>query len=139
MPAQIKISTMNKMKTVIASGLLAMFSAATFACPAGTTLTGGTGANHKGGTCVSALKAGKAAEHAKKDAVKAKNQAIKAKDQAQLSAEKVKNSSTEKGQAKAHKELSAVQKVATDKANAAKHAAVKAKVDAKVATNAAKT
>lgn len=47
-----------------------MLSATAFACPQGTTLSGGTGANHKGGTCISVSKDVKhqvqMAEHAAK-------------------------------------------------------------------------
>ena len=45
---------MKKISTFIAAGLFTMLSATAFACPQGTTLTGGSGPNHKGGKCVPA-------------------------------------------------------------------------------------
>ncbi len=44
---------MKKITTVLTASLFALFSATAMACPQGTTLTGGKGANHKGGKCVS--------------------------------------------------------------------------------------
>lgn len=43
---------MKKISTFIAAGLFTTLSATAFGCPQGTTLSGGTGANHKGGKCV---------------------------------------------------------------------------------------
>lgn len=47
---------MKKISTFIATGLFTTLSATAFACPQGTTLTGGTGTNHKGGKCVAIIK-----------------------------------------------------------------------------------
>ena len=52
MPFSIMINTMKKLTTILIASIFSMLSATTFACPKGTTLTGGTGPNHKGGTCV---------------------------------------------------------------------------------------
>ena len=46
---------MKKISTFIAAGLFTTLSATAFACPQGTTLSGGTGANHKGGKCVATM------------------------------------------------------------------------------------
>ena len=101
---------MKKISTLIAAGLLTMLSATAFAaCPAGTTLAGGSGPDHKGGKCVTttqmtkqekmtqhnkmvkqdamktdhmAAKSTKHAEAAKTHAAKAKTEATKAKTDA---------------------------------------------------------
>lgn len=44
---------MKKITSVLTASLFVLFSATAMACPQGTTLTGGTGTNHKGGKCVS--------------------------------------------------------------------------------------
>ncbi len=46
---------MKKISTFIAAGLFTTLSATAFACPQGATLSGGTGANHKGGKCVATM------------------------------------------------------------------------------------
>ena len=43
---------MKKISTLVVAGLFTMLSATAFACPKGTSLSGGTGPNHKGGKCV---------------------------------------------------------------------------------------
>lgn len=42
----------KKITTVLTATLLSIVSVTAMACPKGTTLTGGIGANHKGGSCV---------------------------------------------------------------------------------------
>ncbi|OTG66435.1 hypothetical protein [Acinetobacter silvestris] len=73
---------MKKITTVLTVALFSMLSATAFACPKGTTLVGGTGPNHKGGTCVVASGTNKAAANTKNTAMKAKNDTTKVKDQA---------------------------------------------------------
>ena len=58
---------MKKISTFIAAGLFTMLSATAFACPQGTTLTGGSGPNHKGGKCVPATATTKHDKMAKQD------------------------------------------------------------------------
>lgn len=43
---------MKKIGSLVTATLFTVLSASTFACPKGTTLQGGTGPHHKGGTCV---------------------------------------------------------------------------------------
>ena len=86
---------MKKISTILTAGIFTILSATAFACPQGTTLTGGTGANHKGGTCVSITKDAKHQErtathaaqvaHSKslKDEKMAKQDAAKAHKMAQ--------------------------------------------------------
>lgn len=50
---------MKKITTYIAATTLTLLSVSAFACPKGTTLTGGTGPNHKGGKCVAVTTAQK--------------------------------------------------------------------------------
>lgn len=82
---------MKKISTFIAAGLFTTLSATAFACPQGTTLSGGTGANHKGGKCVAtmnvtkhdqAMKQDKTVKHdpAKKQDKMAKHDSMKAND-----------------------------------------------------------
>ena len=49
-----KTKKMKKITTLVTAGLFTILSASAFACPKGTTLVGGTGPNHKGGSCVAA-------------------------------------------------------------------------------------
>ena len=58
---------MKKISTFIAAGLFTTLSATAFACPQGTTLSGGTGANHKGGKCVATMNVAKQDKTAKHD------------------------------------------------------------------------
>ena len=58
---------MKKISTFIAAGLFTMLSATAFACPQGTTLTGGSGPNHKGGKCAPAMATTKHDKMAKQD------------------------------------------------------------------------
>ena len=58
---------MKKISTFIAAGLFTMLSATAFACPQGTTLSGGTGANHKGGKCVATMNVAKHDQAMKQD------------------------------------------------------------------------
>ena len=46
---------MKKISTLVVAGLFSMLSATAFACPKGTSLSGGTGPNHKGGKCVATM------------------------------------------------------------------------------------
>ena len=46
---------MKKISTLVVAGLFTMLSATAFACPKGTSLSGGTGPNHKGGKCVATM------------------------------------------------------------------------------------
>lgn len=55
-----------------------MLSATAFACPQGTTLTGGTGANHKSGTCITVSKDAKYQAHVAQHAAKVANHDAKA-------------------------------------------------------------
>jgi hypothetical protein len=66
-----RITAMKKLSTILTAVIFTMLSATAFACPKGTTATGGTGPNHKGGTCVPAKM------HAAKPHEKAKSQATK--------------------------------------------------------------
>ena len=43
---------MKKISTILTAAIFSLLSATAFACHQGTSLTGGTGANHKGGKCV---------------------------------------------------------------------------------------
>ena len=43
---------MKKITRLLSVGFISFISVTAMACPKGTTLTGGTGPNHKGGTCV---------------------------------------------------------------------------------------
>ena len=47
---------MKKISTILTAAIFSLLSATAFACPQGTSLTGGTGANHKGGKCVAVQK-----------------------------------------------------------------------------------
>ena len=47
-----KNNATKKIATVLTATLFSVLSATAMACPKGTTLTGGTGPNHKGGSCV---------------------------------------------------------------------------------------
>ena len=58
---------MKKISTFIAAGLFTTLSATAFACPQGTTLSGGTGANHKGGKCVATMNVAKHDQAMKQD------------------------------------------------------------------------
>ena len=58
---------MKKITTLLTAGLLTVISASAIACPKGTTLVGGTGPNHKGGSCVAVNPAAQAAQKAKAD------------------------------------------------------------------------
>ena len=49
-----QIIIMKKIATLLTAGLFSVLSVSAFACPKGTQLQGGTGANHKGGKCVAA-------------------------------------------------------------------------------------
>jgi len=58
---------MKKLSTIFTAVILTTLSATAFACPKGTVATGGTGPNHKGGTCVTTKEAKKhAATHHEK-------------------------------------------------------------------------
>lgn len=54
-----------------------MLSATAFACPQGTTLSGGTGANHKGGKCVATMNVAKHDQAMKQDKTAKHDQAMK--------------------------------------------------------------
>ena len=54
-----------------------MLSATAFACPQGTTLSGGTGANHKGGKCVATMNVAKHDQAMKQDKTAKHDPAIK--------------------------------------------------------------
>ena len=73
---------MKKISTFIAAGLFTTLSATAFACPQGATLSGGTGANHKGGKCVATMKQAKTAKHdqAMKQDKMVKHDSMKAND-----------------------------------------------------------
>ncbi len=58
---------MKKISTFIAAGLFTTLSATAFACPQGTTLSGGTGTNHKGGKCVAIMSVTKHDQAMKQD------------------------------------------------------------------------
>ena len=58
---------MKKISTFIAAGLFTTLSATAFACPQGATLSGGTGANHKGGKCVATMNVTKHDQAMKQD------------------------------------------------------------------------
>ena len=60
---------MKKITTYIAATALTLLSVSAFACPKGTTLTGGTGPNHKGGKCVAVTTAQKATKASQATAV----------------------------------------------------------------------
>ncbi|QEK35991.1 hypothetical protein [Acinetobacter johnsonii] len=68
---------MKKISTFIAAGLFTMLSATAFACPQGTTLSGGTGANHKGGKCVATMNVAKHDQAMKQDKTAKHDPAIK--------------------------------------------------------------
>ncbi|MFN3290199.1 MAG: hypothetical protein ACK410_07245 [Acinetobacter sp.] len=70
---------MKKISTFIAAGLFTMLSATAFACPQGTTLSGGTGANHKGGKCVATINVAKHDPAMKQDKM-VKHDSMKAND-----------------------------------------------------------
>ena len=101
---------MKKISTFIAAGLFTTLSATAFACPQGTTLSGGTGANHKGGKCVAtmnvtkhdqAMKQDKTAKHdlaMKHDSMKANDMANKSHKDAHAP-----NPNTPKAQPDTHK------------------------------------
>ena len=101
---------MKKISTFIAAGLFTTLSATAFACPQGTTLSGGTGANHKGGKCVAtmnvakhdqAMKQDKTAKHdlaMKHDSMKANDMANKSHKDAHAP-----NPNTPKAQPDIHK------------------------------------
>lgn len=138
MPYQNKMTNMKKITTVIAASVLAMISATTFACPKGTTLTGGVGPHHQGGKCVTSTGA-PAAKAVKKDANKAQATAVKAKDDSQKAKDSAAKANTTAVQAN---DKAAKAKAAADakaKAAAASEAKAKAKADTKPAEKAAKT
>ncbi|MNR85112.1 hypothetical protein D3C72_159330 [compost metagenome] len=58
---------MKKISTFITAGLFTTLSATAFACPQGTALSGGTGANHKGGKCVATMNVTKHDQAMKQD------------------------------------------------------------------------
>ncbi|MEG2636834.1 MAG: hypothetical protein RSA09_09975 [Acinetobacter sp.] len=68
---------MKKISTFIAAGLLTTLSATAFACPQGTTLSGGTGANHKGGKCVATMNVTKHDQAMKQDKIAKHDQTMK--------------------------------------------------------------
>ena len=68
---------MKKISTFIAAGLFTTLSATAFACPQGTTLSGGTGANHKGGKCVATMNVMKQDKTAKHDPVMKQDKMVK--------------------------------------------------------------
>lgn len=68
---------MKKISTFIAAGLFTTLSATAFACPQGTTLSGGTGANHKGGKCVATMNVKKHDQVMKQDKTAKHDQAMK--------------------------------------------------------------
>ena len=68
---------MKKISTFIAAGLFTTLSATAFACPQGTTLSGGTGANHKGGKCVATMNVTKHDQVMKQDKTAKHDQAMK--------------------------------------------------------------
>lgn len=149
MPYQNKMTNMKKITTVIAASVLAMISATTFACPKGTTLTGGVGPHHQGGKCVTSTGA-PAAKAVKKDANKAQATAVKAKDDSQKAKDSAAKDSAAKANtaavqandkaAKAKAAADAKAKAAADaKAKTASEAKAKAKADTKPAEKAAKT
>ena len=70
---------MKKISTFIAAGLFTTLSATAFACPQGTTLSGGTGANHKGGKCIATMNVTKHDQAMKQDKT-AKHDSMKAND-----------------------------------------------------------
>ena len=70
---------MKKISTFIAAGLFTTLSATAFACPQGTTLSGGTGANHKGGKCVATMNVTKHDPAMKQDKM-VKHDSMKAND-----------------------------------------------------------
>ncbi len=118
---------MKKISKILTAGIFTMLSVTAFACPQGTTLTGGTGANHKGGTCVSIAKDAKhqdrtathAAQVAQHDAKVARHDT---KQASQLAQSKVKHN----------------QKLAKHDAAQAQHLATQAKSEAKTSAHAAK-
>jgi hypothetical protein len=58
---------MKKINTIFTAAIFSMLSMTAFACPKGTTMTGGTGPNHQGGKCVATAHATKhKANHEKK-------------------------------------------------------------------------
>jgi flagellar hook-basal body complex protein FliE len=69
-----RIIAMKKLSTIFTAAIFTMLSATAFACPKGMTMTGGTGPNHKGGTCVTTKEAKKhaATQHEKSKAHAAK-------------------------------------------------------------------
>ncbi len=68
---------MKKISTFIAAGLFTTLSATAFACPQGTTPSGGTGANHKGGKCVATMNVTKHDQAMKQDKTSKHDQAMK--------------------------------------------------------------
>ena len=76
MPITQKMNMMKKITTLLTAGLFSVLSASAFACPKGTTLTGGTGPNHKGGSCVAV---NGVAQKAKASEVKAETAKMKDK------------------------------------------------------------
>jgi hypothetical protein len=134
------VKEMKKISTLFAAGLFSLLSATAFACPQGTTLTGGTGANHKGGKCVAAATVKHQTQAAKHEANQAQQHAVKAKKDA-AKAEQHHAAAMQKDVKQATHE----QAKATTAATAAKHEAAKAKtaathakVDAQQVHNAAK-
>jgi hypothetical protein len=75
---------MKKISTFIAAGLFTTLSATAFACPQGTTLSGGTGANHKGGKCVATMNVAKHDPAMKQDKM-VKHDSMKANEMANKS------------------------------------------------------
>ena len=105
---------MKKLNTIIAAGVLSVLSATAFACPKGTTLTGGTGTNHKGGKCVATQPVQAHKQSLKSEKTVAKTEAKVAKTEAQKA-----NVSAQKAKAGAEK--------ATQDAHTAQHNAKVAK------------
>lgn len=116
---------MKKISTLFAAGMFSLLSATAFACPQGTTLTGGTGPNHKGGKCVAAATVKHQAQMAKNEAGQAQQHATKAKHEA-IKAEQHRTAAMQKDV----KQASHEQAKAAAETNAAKHEAAKAKTAA---------
>lgn len=119
------VKEMKKISTLFAAGMLSLLSATAFACPQGTTLTGGTGANHKGGKCVAAATVKHQSQAAKHEASQAQLHATKAKHDA-VKAEQHRTAAMQKDV----KQASHEQAKAVAETNAAKHEAAKAKTAA---------
>lgn len=79
---------MKKITTYIAATALTLLSVSAFACPKGTTLTGGTGPNHKGGKCVAVTTAQKATKASQATAVTTAQKTTKASQATAVTAQK---------------------------------------------------